>query len=162
VANTLSLMSGKGLGVLKPVRLSYIGRPEDVLAWRIETDFSQGGNSVASLEQVEDCCIGYSVLFQGSLQHLRELDYEGKLFCEVVSNYLPKKKFKKYNGIRISVKSDGNQYILGIISSHSMSLLHYYVCRDLGTYTGQRRRMGYIGDAFKQLCDRFRKTKYYH
>lgn len=142
-------MSGTKLDFLKPVQLSYIGKPEDVLAWRIDTDFSQGGNSVASLEQVDDYCIGYSVLFQGSLQHLRELDYEGKLYCELMSTYLPKKKFKKYNGIRICVNTDGNQYILGIISSHSMSLLHYYVCRDLGTYPGQRRRMGQFGVAFE-------------
>lgn len=41
---------------LKPICLAYVGKPEDILGWKVDTDFSQGGNSAASLELIDDYC----------------------------------------------------------------------------------------------------------
>jgi hypothetical protein len=40
----------------EPTPLVYIGKEEDVMAWKIDTDYSLGGNSLASLELVDNYC----------------------------------------------------------------------------------------------------------
>lgn len=40
---------------------------------------------------------------------------------------LVRKTFKNYNGIRIEVKTDGNQYVLGLVVKQNMSQTNYVV-----------------------------------
>ena len=63
--------------------------------------------------------------FSGELKHYKELDYEGTLYCEIISGMLVKRLYKKSNGIRVLVKTDGNSYVLGLLVKESMSLMNY-------------------------------------
>ncbi|OMJ95651.1 hypothetical protein SteCoe_897 [Stentor coeruleus] len=103
-----------------PITIGYIGSEEDIFAWELDTDFRVGGNSIASIEMKK----GYLNFF-GTLQNFKELDYQDKLYCEVLTSMLVQKTFRKYNGLRIEVKTDGNQYVLGLIVKQNMSQMNY-------------------------------------
>jgi hypothetical protein len=36
----------------------YLGKPEDLYAWDLDTDYRVGGNSTASIEAIDDYSIG--------------------------------------------------------------------------------------------------------
>ena len=69
------------------------------------------------------------------MQHLKELEYQDKLYCEITSSMLIRKTFKNFNGIRIELKSDGNNYVLGLFIKENLSFMLYKVNNKLGSYT---------------------------
>ena len=56
IQGTMDYISKKDQVQRLPDKIAYIGQVEDILAWKIDTDYSQGGNSMASLEVIEDYC----------------------------------------------------------------------------------------------------------
>ena len=48
---------------------------------------------------------------------------------------LIRKTFKNFNGIRIELKSDGNNYVLGLFIKENLSFMLYKVNNKLGSYT---------------------------
>jgi len=100
------------------------------LAWHIDTDYRFGGNSTASLDFCKDYCNLYPVIFKGRLQHLKELDYQDRLYCEMLTDTLVKRKFRDSNGIRITLKSDGNNYILSLSIREDVGSCDYIVIQN--------------------------------
>ena len=56
IQGTMDYIAGKDLMKKSSDKIAYVGQIEDILAWKIDTDYSQGGNSMASLEVIEDYC----------------------------------------------------------------------------------------------------------
>lgn len=127
VSRTIDFFKEKERAPEYSEEIVYLGKEEDVLAWQVDTDYRLGGNSTATLNFFKDYCNSYLVLFKGRLQHLKELDYQDRLYCEMLTDTLVKKMFRESNGIRITVKSDGNNYILSLSIREDVGSLDYIV-----------------------------------
>lgn len=127
VSRTIEFFQEKERASEYSEEIVYLGKEEDVLAWHVDTDYRLGGNSTGFLDFCNDHCKIYPVIFKGRLQHLKELDYQDRLYCEMLTDSLVKKMFRDSNGVRITVKSDGNNYVLSLTIREHVSSFDYIV-----------------------------------
>lgn len=85
--------------------LIFLEGPEDLCHWELETDFSKGGNSTASLTY--SASSPPHMTFSGEFHFRKELEYTGELYVEATLRRLPRRKYRAFNGLRMEVKSSG-------------------------------------------------------
>ncbi|CAG9333762.1 unnamed protein product [Blepharisma stoltei] len=92
----------------------------DLFFWEIDTDYRMGASSRALMKMK-----GNELIFEGELLNLKELDYNGSLYAEIINAAVAVSKFKHFNGMRITIKTDGQPYQLKLVLREPFSVASY-------------------------------------